>query len=192
MGLPQQTARLTPAEYLAIERAAEFRHEYLDGEMLGMSGGSRQHSAIKLNVAFELRRQLQGRPCQPFDSDMRIKTSPTSYAYPDFSVVCGDQEFDDDKGDTLFNPTLLIEVLSDSTEAYDRGRKFASYRQISSLREYVLISQKSPIVERYLRNPDDTWTLTAVLGLEASIHLPTIDVTLPLAEIYDRVSFDAP
>ena len=193
MGLPQRAARLTPAEYLKIERAAEIRHEYFNGEMFAMSGGSPHHSLIKMNAGGELRTQLKGRPCTAFDSDLRIQISPTGlYTYPDISVVCGELEFDDDQRDTVLNPTLLVEVLSDSTEAYDRGKKFEHYRRIDSLREYVLISQKSPTIERYLRNPDHTWTLTAVIGLDASIHLPTIDVTLSLAEVYDRVTFDDP
>ena len=191
MGLPQRVARLTPTEYLKIERASEFRHEFVNGEMFAMAGGSPQHSAIKVNLSREVSTRLKGRPCTAFDSDLRIQVSPTGlYTYPDLSVVCGELEFDDDQQDTVLNPTLLVEVLSGSTEAYDRGEKFAHYRQIASLREYVLISQKSPLVERYLRNPDDTWTLTAVIGLEASIHLLTIDLTLPLAEVYDRVKFD--
>ncbi len=193
MGLPQRVAPLTPAEYLKIERAAEFRHEYFNGEMFAMFGGSPQHSLIKMNVGGELRDQLKGRPCTAFDSDLRIRVSPAGlYTYPDISVVCGELEFDDDQGDTVLNPVLLVEVLSDSTEAYDRGKKFEHYRRIASLREYVLISQKSPTIERYLRNPDETWTLTAVIGLDASIHLPTLDVTLPLVEVYDRVTFDDP
>ncbi len=193
MGLPQRVAKMTPTEYLKIERAAEFRHEYINGEMFAMSGGSPQHSLIKMNVGGELRDKLKGRPCTAFDSDLRIQISATGvYTYPDISVVCGELEFDDDQHDTVLNPTLLVEVLSDSTEAYDRGKKFEHYRRIASLREYVLISQKSPIIERYLRNPDETWTLTAVIGLDASIHLPTIDVTLSLAEVYDRVAFDDP
>ena len=193
MGLPQRVARLTPTEYLKIERASEFRHEFVNGEMFAMAGGSPQHSAIKVNLSREVSTRLKGRPCTAFDSDLRIQVSPTGlYTYPDLSVVCGELECDDDQQDTVLNPTLLVEVLSGSTEAYDRGEKFAHYRQIASLREYVLISQKSPLVERYLRNPDDTWTLTAVIGLEASIHLLTIDLTLPLAEVYDRVKFDEP
>ena len=193
MGLPQPVTPLTPAEYLKIERAAEIRHEYFNGEMFAMSGGSPPHSLIKVNVGGELRTKLKGRPCTAFDSDLRIQVSPTGlYTYPDISVVCGELEFDDDQHDTVLNPTLLVEVLSDSTEAYDRGKKFEHYRRIASLREYVLISQKTPTIERFLRNPDDTWTLTAVIGLEASIHLPSIEVTLSLAEIYDRVKFDEP
>lgn len=193
MGLPQRVAPLTPTEYLKIERAAEFRHEYFNGEMFAMSGGSPQHSLIKMNTGRELGNKLKGRPCTAFDSDLRIRVSPAGlYTYPDISVVCGELEFDDDQGDTVLNPALLVEVLSDSTEAYDRGKKFEHYRRIASLREYVLISQKSPTIERYLRNADETWTLTAVIGLDASIHLPTIDVTLPLIEVYDRVTFDDP
>ena len=193
MGLPPRVTPLSAAEYLRVERAAELRHEYFDGEMFAMSGGSAKHSLIKMNVGRELSTKLKGRPCTAFDSDLRIQIPPTGlYTYPDVSVVCGELEFDDDQHDTVLNPALLIEVLSDSTEAYDRGEKFEHYRRIVSLREYVLISQKSPTIERYLRNPDDTWTLTAVIGVEASIHLPGIDVTLSLAEVYDRVTFDEP
>ncbi|MFM9964013.1 MAG: Uma2 family endonuclease [Planctomycetaceae bacterium] len=191
MGLPQRVASLTPAEYLKIERAAECRHEYLNGEMFAMPGNSPLHSLIKVNSGCELGTKLKGRPCTAFDSDLRIRIPPSNlYTYPDLSVVCGELEFDDDQQDTVLNPTLLVEVLSDSTEAYDRGKKFEHYRRIAALREYVLISQKSPTIERYLRNPDETWTLTAVIGLDASIHLSSIDVTLSLAEVYDRVTFD--
>lgn len=190
MGLPQRVASLTPTEYLKIERTAEFRHEYFNGELFAMSGGSPQHSLIKMNVGGELRTHLKGRPCTAFDSDLRIRIAPTGlFTYPDLSVVCGELEFDDDQRDTVLNPTLLIEVLSDSTEAYDRGKKFEHYRRLASLREYVLISQNSPTVERYLRNPDETWTLTAAAGIENHIHLTSIDVVLSLAEVYDRITF---
>ena len=193
MGLPQRVTPLSAAEYLKIERAAELRHEFFNGEMFAMSGGSAKHSLIKMNVGAELRTQLKGQPCTAFDSDLRIQIPPTGlYTYPDVSVVCGELEFDDDQHDTVLNPALLVEVLSDSTEAYDRGKKFEHYRRIASLREYVLISQKSPTIERYLRNADDTWTLTAVIGVDASIHLSAIDATLSLAEVYDRVTFDEP
>ena len=193
MGLPQRVTPMSAAEYLNIERAAEFRHEYFKGEMFAMSGGSPRHSLIKMNIGRELSTQLKGRPCTAFDRDLRIQVLSTGlYTYPDFSVVCGELEFGDDQHDTLLNPALLVEVLSDSTEAYDRGKKFEHYRRIPSLREYVLISQKSPTIERYLRNADDTWTLTAVIGADAGIHLPTIDVTLSLAEVYHRMTFDEP
>lgn len=193
MGITQRVASLTPAEYLKIERASELRHEYFQGEMFAMTGGSARHSLIKMNIGRELSTKLKGQPCTAFDSDLRIRVSPTGlYTYPDVSVVCGELEYDDVQRDTVVNPTLLIEVLSDSSEAYDRGKKFEHYRQIAALREYVLISQKWPTIERYLRNPDDTWTLTAVLGLDASLHLASLDVTLSLAEVYDRVTFDDP
>ena len=193
MSLPQRVARLTPTEYLKLERAAELRHEYFNGEMFAMSGGSPQHSLIKMNTGRDLGNKLKHRPCTAFDSDLRIRVSSSGlYTYPDISVVCGELEFDDNQRDTMLNPTLLVEVLSASSEAYDRGEKFAHYRQIASLREFVLISQKSPSIERYLRNPDETWTLTAVIGRDANIHLPSIDVTLSLAEVYERVTFDDP
>lgn len=191
MGLPQPAKRLTPEEYLEIERAAEIRHQFLNGEMFAMSGGTPQHSLIKMNIGGELRSQLKGRPCTAFDSDLRVRTSPTGlYTYPDISVVCDELQFADGRRDTITNPVLLIEVLSDSTEAFDRGQKFEYYRQIPSLREYVLVSQKSPSIERYVRNADETWTLTPIIGLASTIHLTSIDVTLSFAEVYDRVTFD--
>ena len=191
MGLPQRVAVLTPAEYLRIERAATYRSEYFRGEMFAMAGGSPKHSLIKMNIAGELRNRLKGRPCVAYDSDLRIKCPTGLYTYPDASVICGKLEFDDEHKDTALNPTLLVEVLSKSTEAYDRGKKFNHYGQIKSLREYVLVSQDEPMIQRFLRNDDDTWTLTTVTGLEQSLRLLSIDVELPLAEVFDRVDFTA-
>ena len=193
MGLPHRAERLTPSEYLAIERASEIRHEYLHGQMFAMIVGSPRHSLIQLNIGAELRSLLKGRPCTPFSNDLRIRCGSTDvYTYPDIAVICGELQFDDHQCDSILNPTLLFEVLSDSTEAYVRGKKFEYYRQIPSLREYILVLQKSPTIERYVRNADETWTFTAVIGRASNIHLPSIDVTLELAEVYDRVTFDAP
>ena len=191
MGLPQRVAVLTPAEYLGIERTATSRSEYLRGEMFAMAGGSPTHSRIKTNVLGELRSRLKGNPCAPFDSDLRIKCPTGLYTYPDASVICSELEYDDEQQDTVLNPTLLMEVLSKSSEAYDRGKKFDHYRKIPSLREYVLISQDEPMIQRFLRNEDDTWTLSAVADLNQSIRLQSLGIELPLAEVYERVDFTA-
>ncbi len=191
MGLPQRVAVLTPAEYLGIERTATSRSEYLRGEMFAMAGGSPTHSRIKTNVLGELRSRLKGNPRAPFDSDLRIKCPTGLYTYPDASVICSELEYDDEQQDTVLNPTLLMEVLSKSSEAYDRGKKFDHYRTIPSLREYVLISQDEPMIQRFLRNDDDTWTLSAVADLNQSIRLQSLGIELPLAEVYERVDFTA-
>lgn len=193
MGLPQRVPRLTPAEYLARERAATYRSEYFDGEMFAMAGGSPRHSLICANVMRELGNGLKRRPCAVYDSNLRVQVSATGlYTYPDASVICGPLEFDDKHRDTVVNPTLLIEVLSESTEAYDRGKKFGHYRQIPALREYLLASQEEPKIERFLRNQDGTWTLTEAAGLDATLPLPSLNVELSLREIYDKVDFSAP
>ena len=189
MGLPQRVTVLTPEEYLRIERAATYRSEFYRGEMFAMAGGSPKHSMIKTNLSGSLWSHLRGRPCVPYDSDLRIKCPTGLYTYPDASVICDELEFDDNHKDTVLNPTLLVEVLSKSTEAYDRGKKFDHYRTIKSLREYVLVSQDEPTIQRFLRNDDGTWTLTAVTGIEQSLKLLSIGVELPLAEVFDRVDF---
>ena len=189
MGLPQRAPVYTPAEYLHLERAATYRSEYFRGEIFAMAGGSPQHSRIKTNVISQLNSRLKGQPCTTYDSDLRIKCPTGLYTYPDASVICAELEFDDDQRDTVLNPTLLIEVLSKSTEAYDRGKKFDNYRTIPSLREYVLVSQDEPTIQRFLRNDDNTWTLTAVAGLDQTIPLRSIGIDLPLSEVYERVDF---
>ena len=189
MGLPQRVAELTPAEYLSIERAASYRNEYFRGQMFAMAGGSARHSRIKTNVLSYLNNRLKGQPCSTYDSDLRVKCPTGLYTYPDASVLCGELEFDDEHKDTVLNPTLLIEVLSKSTEAYDRGKKFDHYRTIPSLREYVLVSQDEPMVQRFVRNDDDTWTLSAVSSLDQAALLSSIGIDLPLADVYERVDF---
>ncbi len=189
MGLPQRVAVYTSAEYLHLERAATYRSEYFRGEIFAMAGGSPKHSRIKTNVISQLNSQLKGQPCTPYDSDLRIKCPTGLYTYPDASVICAELEFDDDQRDTVLNPTLLIEVLSKSTEAYDRGKKFDNYRTIPSLREYVLVSQDEAAIQRFLRNDDNTWTLTAVAGLDQTIPLRSNGIDLPLSEVYERVDF---
>ena len=159
--------------------------------MFAMAGGSPTHSRIKTNILGELRNRLKGNPCAPYDSDLRIKCPTGLYTYPDVSVICSELELDDEQKDTVLNPTLLIEVLSKNTEAYDRGKKFDHYRTIPSLREYVLVSQEEPMIQRFLRNDDNTWTMSAVFDLKQAIRLQSLGIEIPLAEVYERVEFTA-
>ena len=176
----------SPEEYLALERAAETKSEYVDGCIYAMTGASRAHNLIALNIGAELHRQLKGRPCEAYLADMRVKAATArSYRYPDIAVVCGQPAFEDPRFDTLTNPTVLIEVLSPTTEASDRGRKFAEYRGIPSLREYLLVSQDQPRIERYARQAEG-WLLTVAEGLEAKVRLDAIDCALDLAEVYHK------
>lgn len=187
----QPVRRLSPAEYLAIERAADFKSEFYAGEMFAMAGASRKHNLITLNVGAELRSALKNRTCEVYPSDMRVKVEATGlYTYPDVVVVCDPPEFDDQHADTLLNPTVLIEVLSDSTERYDRGRKSGHFRRIPSLKEYVLVAQNEPRIEHFARQAGEHWLLTDAAGPDAVLELPALDCKLSLAEIYARVEFD--
>jgi Uma2 family endonuclease len=184
----QAYKRYTPEEYLALERQAQCKSEYYAGEIFAMAGASRWHNLIVANVVSELRSQLKGRPCTTYPSDMRVKISPTGlYTYPDVIVVCGEAQFEDSQQDTLLNPTLIVEVLSESTEAYDRGGKFAHYRKLASLMEYVLIAQTKPHIEQYTRQTDNRWLLAETDSLHGTVHLPSIGCQLALAEVYDKV-----
>lgn len=186
----QAKPHLTPEEYLEIERQSEVRSEYLDGEMFAMTGGSVRHNLIITNLVRELSLQLKPRPCQVFSSELRVHIPTTGlYTYPDIVVVCGEMHLEDQFFDTLLNPTVLMEVLSPSTEAYDRGKKFEHYRSIPSLAEYLLIAQDEPRVEQYVRQEGNRWLLTAMTGLEATLALPSIQCELALAEVYNKASF---
>src|SRR5918996_4787203 len=178
----------TAEEYLALERQAQCKSEYYAGDISAMAGASRWHNLIVANVIGELWSQLKGRPRTTYPSDMRVKVSPTGlYTYPDVTVVCSEAQFEDHQQDTLLNPTLIVEVLSESTEAYDRGGKFAHYRKLASLMEYVLITQTKPHIEHYVRQPDSRWLLAEADNLHDTVHLPSIDCHLALAEVYDKV-----
>lgn len=191
MPLPQR--KYTPEEYLALERQAEQRSEYYAGEIFAMSGASRRHSLIAGNIFASLHGQLRGRPCEVHMNDMRVKVSPAGlYTYPDVVALCGQPQFDDNQRDTLLNPTVIIEVLSPSTEAYDRGNKATQYRQLPSLCEHLLVSQEQMHVEQYIRQADGQWLFSEVNGQEARLHLPSIQAVLLLAAIYDNVSLDSP
>ena len=182
---------MTEREYLAYERQAEYKSEFLNGELFAMTGASRRHNIITLNVGSELRVQLEGRSRETYSSDMRVHNPDTGlYSYPDVVVICGKPEFKDEHGDLLLNPTVLIEVLSPSTERHDRGAKFGHYRRLHSLQEYVLITQEKPFIECYVRQENSQfWMLSDIEGLEASVELSSIGCTLSLAEVYDKVDF---
>ena len=179
--------RLTAQEYLALERKAETRSEFLDGEMFAMAGGTRRHSRLKVNIVSGLQRQLRTGACQVFDSDMRVKIEATGlYTYPDAHVACGDLRFEDEQEDVLLNPKVVFEVLSESSAAWDRGEKFRHYRRIESLEEYVLVSQETWLVEHYRRQPEATWVLETLEGPEAVLRLKSVTCSLPLPEIYEN------
>lgn len=184
--------KLTPEEYLDFERKSEERHEYFDGEIFAMSGAKRNHNVIAWNIGGELRQRLKDRNCEAYPADMRVFVPATRlYTYPDLTVVCGEPQFQDDTFDTLLNPVLLIEVLSDSTESYDRGRKFQHYRSIESLQEYILVSQTEARVEKYVRHGDGFWLLSEAVGLDSEIEFSSIECQIPLSEIYDKIDFSA-
>jgi Uma2 family endonuclease len=189
---PLAQPRLTPEEYLALERQAKHRSEYVNGRVCAMAGASRAHNLIVGNTFSELRAQLRGRPCEAYVNDMRVKVSPTGlYTYPDVVALCGEPRFEDTQMDTLLNPNVIIEVLSDSTEGYDRGEKFAHYRRLQSLQEYVLIAQDKARVEHYAR-AGEHWMLTEVSSLEGVLTLASVGCAIPLHEIYERVEFPSP
>ena len=184
----QPKPRLTPEDYLALERSADFKSEYFNGEIFAMTGASESHNLIVINTIRELSIQLKKRPCKVYANDMRVKVDPTGlYTYPDVVVTCGKAQFDDTHLDTLLNPVLIVEVLSDSTEAYDRGRKFEHYRKLDSLVEYVLIAQNRPHIESYRRQADQQWLLREYSELDGTLRLLSIDCDLALAEVYDKV-----
>ncbi len=184
---PERT--MLPADYLAFERAqTDAKHEYLDGEITAMSGASVEHNLIAVNVITALRSQMRGRPCNVFGGDMRVKVSATGlYTYPDISALCGERQLEDDAFDTLLNPSVIIEILSPSTEAYDRGVKFAHYQRIASLQVYALIAQDKGRIEIYQRQENDNWLYSAMEGLDAKVSLDVIGCELTTADVYEGV-----
>jgi Uma2 family endonuclease len=180
---------VTVEEYIQQERTALDRHEYLDGEIFAMAGGTPVHSTIGSNILIEIGSQLRGSDCTVRNPDMRIRTSPRGlYSYADAVVSCADEQFDNG---TLLNPVVIVEVLSESTESYDRGKKFELYRQIPSFREYLIVAQDRPYVEHHVREAVGTrvWIMREYTNLEDIITLGTIKVKLSLADIYAKVSF---
>ncbi len=181
---------ITTDEYLHREREAEFRSEYFRGEMFAMAGASANHNLIVLNAGASLREQLKKKPCRVYPSDLKLRIEATGlYTYPDLSVVWGEPQLDTDAGDVLLNPIVLIEVLSDSTEAYDRGKKFEHYRTIPSLKHYVLIAQDRHSIDCFTRSDHESWSLTSCQGLEEKVSLDAIECELDAAEVYDKVVF---
>jgi Uma2 family endonuclease len=195
MAIPVQKKRYTPCEYLALEEKAEQKHEYHAGEILAMSGGTFEHSLVSANVIREMGNRLKGKPCRALESNMRVRVELADrYFYPDIAVVCGGPEFDpeDRNHTTIINPRVLVEVLSDSTEGYDRGEKFQMYRMLESLQEYIVIAQRQPHAEAYLRQGDGTWSLAPCDGIESTLRLRSLRIEIPMSEIYDGVTFRPP
>jgi Uma2 family endonuclease len=191
MALPQ--TRVTPEDYLAFERASEEKHEYYAGEIFAMTGASTNHNRIVGSTYAALYAQLRERPCDILANDMRVKVPATGlYTYPDISILCEEPQFEDSEVDTLLNPTVIIEVLSPSTEAYDRGKKFQHYRTIPSFQEYLLISQDNVRVEHYRRQGNDKWEMADAHTLDATITLPSVNCTLRLSDIYEKAQFNHP
>ena len=200
MGLAQTASYYyTIDEYLDLERDAEERHEYLDGTIYTMAGESLAHSDICINLAVTLGTQLKGRDCRATSPNMKVRSGPYIkqqkntkglYSYPDLAIVCGEPQFQDEHTDILLNPTVIIEVLSPSTEAFDRREKLLRYRaQLPTLRDYLLVAQDQPAIEHFHLNEAGYWQHTVVIGLDASLCLESIDCALNLNEVYDRVKF---
>jgi Uma2 family endonuclease len=186
----QPTCELTPEEYLRVERQAETKSEYWHGQVYALAGASEEHNLIVANLVMVLGPQFKGRPCKVYANDMRVKVRATGlYTYPDVIVVCGKAAFEDRRRDTLLNPTVIIEVLSPSTEAYDRGTKFEHYRDLESLSDYLLVAQESPTIEHFERLPENKWLLSTYKGLDAVAPIVYAACDLPLREVYDKVEW---
>jgi Uma2 family endonuclease len=198
MALPKEKLLYTVEQYLEMERASGERHEYIDGYVYQMAGESLEQSAINANLIAMLVTQLRGKPCRALSPNMKIRSGPFfkeqkrikgMFSYADVSVVCGEPQFHDKYQDVLINPTVIIEILSESTQGFDRDEKFRRYRtHILVLQDYVLVSQTLPLIQVYSRQPGG-WLMSEALGLESSIRVPSIDCHLPLSEVYDRVVF---
>ena len=191
MALP--IPRLTPAEYLKIERAAEYRSEYYRGEMFAMAGGSPRHSRFAARLIRAVMNRMDGKDCEAYTSDLKVLTEPDGlYTYPDVSVVCGKPILADGEDDVIVNPKIIFEVLSKSTEAHDRGFKFQQYKQIESLDQYVLVSQTEPLIESFSRGPDRSWTeYSEARGMQAVLVLKCLGIEIPLADICQDAGFEA-
>jgi Uma2 family endonuclease len=186
--MPQKAIEApTEKEYLEQERSSEVKHDFYRGEIFAMTAASRKHNLIVANLIGELRTQLKNTPCRVYASDMRLKIEETGlFTYPDVMVVCGEERFSDERQDTLLNPEVIVEVLSDSTEGYDRGKKFEHCRKLASLREYVLVSQNSEKMERFLKNESGYWVLTESDDENPRLALESIPCELHHAEVYEK------
>ncbi len=182
---------MTPQEFLGFERTSQEKHEYRDGVVIAMSGANRNHNKIAANLGGLLWQFLKNRDCEFYPSEMRVFVPKTKlYTYPDLVVVCSEPQFQDDVPDTLLNPLILIEILSESTESYDRGKKFQYYRSIESLREYLLVSQDQIRIEKFEKHGDGFWRLSEAIGIDSSITFESIDYSISLAEVYYKVTFE--
>jgi Uma2 family endonuclease len=194
MTLPVEEHRATIAEYLQRERQSLDKREYRDGEVLLMAGGTADYSLIVANVIREVGNRLKGRPCHVYDSNLRVRIPRTVlYTYPDATVICGPRQIDpeDPYGETVTNPRVVIEVLSPTTEAYDRGEKFDRYRLLDSMEQYILVSQTAPRIETFLRQDGGNWLFTPFSGQTAIAKLRSLEIDLPLAEVYAGIQFPA-
>ncbi|MCK9425341.1 MAG: Uma2 family endonuclease [Ignavibacteriaceae bacterium] len=188
--IPKKKTFITPEEYLEIERKASFKSEYFNGEMFALAGAKVNHILINGNINRELGNKLKDKPCKVFSNDLRVKISATGlYTYPDLVIACGETKLEDEEMDTLLNPTLIIEILSESTESYDRGKKFEHYRNLESLQEYVLVSQDKPKVEQFLKQQDGKWLYSEVNGIDSRAQFTSIECEIDLKEVYHKVEF---
>lgn len=188
MGLPE-SIYISEKDYLDAERLALDKHEYYKGEIFAMSGASISHNKISINCTVDIANKLKGKNCQPYGSDLRIHIPKnTLYTYPDISIICGEIKTLDDKFDTVTNPSVIIEILSVSTRNYDKGDKFTLYREIDSLQEYILIDSERIMVEKFIRNPDNSWQLTEYKTIEQSFSITTVNIEMQLRVIYEGLA----
>jgi Uma2 family endonuclease len=180
---------LTEAQYLAMERTAETKHEFFDGEIFAMAGANRQHNEIAENLAAQIHMRLDEGPCRTYGSDMRVKVKPTGlYTYPDRVIVCDEPEFEKIEGmDTLLNPLVVFEIMSDTTEEWDRTLKFQHYQRVTTVREYVVISQKRVQVDHYIRQPTGHWDHITTFDVNDELALANVALRIPIAKLYRRV-----
>ncbi|GIV15961.1 MAG: hypothetical protein KatS3mg022_1396 [Armatimonadota bacterium] len=184
---------ISEADYLQAERQAQTKSEYLAGQVFAMAGASRVHNRITFNLGGQLYAALRGRTCEAYIGDMRVKVQKASaYFYPDVVVVCGQPQFEDEQEDNLLNPVVIVEVLSPSTEDFDRTEKFFAYQKLDSLREYLLVSQDKVCVEHFIRQPDGQWLKREYTQLEHTIQLESAGIALPVQAIYEGVTFSSP
>jgi Uma2 family endonuclease len=180
---------LDPEEYLAIEGRAEYKSEYVDGVTYAMGGGSERYNLIAGNLIAEFNVQLRKTDCRVYPGDLRVRVPDSRrFFYPDVSIVCGEVQFADDERDVVLKPVVVVEVLSESTAAFDRGKKFQSYQQIESLREYLLVSQDEYVIEHFLRQDNGRWLYTKAGGLDEAIALPAVNCRLALSDVYSKVA----
>jgi Uma2 family endonuclease len=199
MGFPKLKPRFTVDQYLAIERASTDRHVYLDGEIYAMAGESPAHGDISANLVVKLGSQIEDGPCRIRTKDTKVRSGPTLtagqtsgclFSYPDAVVICDEPEYLDTHGDVLSNPTAIAEVLSPSTEAFDRGEKWARYQEWNpSLKDYLLVSQDKPQIEQFSKQPDGKWSYERHVGLDAVVHISSIRCVLKLTDVYKRIVF---